>query len=925
MSYAAAIGGHTLQEDVLSPEDRPVYYQLKRFALDPARDSMIFSPALTPQERRRVHVLARLLKLGHKTHRYALSHTGTVIEDSEDLVDQEDLAFSGPAAPCVKVFKPSSHPASFQHGARSCTQSAGCANPSIPPPFPDFSRDELMFYNQIVAFIHSGKSEMHLSAKLSKQQRRTAHDIAEYLGVEHVSTGERKARRIKIRLPDPDEVAQSLGDEEVVERALFAYRQQLENQRRDLETANDELPPSLQDGDERVLRYASWNIEWMNLLFESDTRFHASLPSHGIEDVHVTLVRISSVIRHLSPDVLAIQEGPNSVAKMQLFVERYLDNGYDCLGASEKSRGDQQLYFLVKRGGPLKNPRVYSLADDFLDMAWQFDVNGDYVLQDYNFVRKPLVIVGDVEVSHLQPVKPKGCPCPIHPGYPNPQCDARCMYNPKHHLHPQPSHSSFSTTPPFTRRGGVSASEGVQSTTHSTKWSPPSPTAPESAPKTKPEVATGQTATADSKSEHTSAPAAPTLTSSTAQQPVHVTATEGDAHGSSVDSVAQRPKHRLPKTDSVDSVAQRQKHSKIPQLEVRPLVLRRSWPLLTVPATEQMDEDTHVVQGNDTEPVDAQSRAEVILTADVGKDASKSGREAVKEDQKKTDHDVEDAKQFSKDAQVPIKMTDETAHEEVSMKTHASAADDSIPVTVGERYPAQASSHTKPRSTSHSRRKGQSPSKHLQGGTSSGPEVATAGDAVSQSGQFKRLFACNIHAKSKYVTHGNSLWHSSDPEERQQYIISAVKNRRRIVAECLRIRECFSETIYAFDPSPLLIVSGDLNAGPGMDFFDKHYVLCDGMDALMGSPFSYSKLLQALLIRSRFIHPNDMWTVEFNDFIDDVPDKKCMIDHICVSHKLFSTTRRAGVAHNIYNYFTDDPHERSSRPSDHRPVFADVL
>ena len=63
---------------------------------------------------------------------------------------------------------------------------------------------------------------------------------------------------------------------------------------------------------------------------------------------------------------------------------------------------------------------------------------------------------------------------------------------------------------------------------------------------------------------------------------------------------------------------------------------------------------------------------------------------------------------------------------------------------------------------------------------------------------------------------------------------------------------------------------GDLNDGPGRDFFEERYLLFDSIDALLGSPFSGKKLLQPLLIHQKFISKKDQWTYTCYDYVDDV-------------------------------------------------------
>jgi hypothetical protein len=56
-----------------------------------------------------------------------------------------------------------------------------------------------------------------------------------------------------------------------------------------------------------------------------------------------------------------------------------------------------------------------------------------------------------------------------------------------------------------------------------------------------------------------------------------------------------------------------------------------------------------------------------------------------------------------------------------------------------------------------------------------------------------RLRIVTLHTKSKYVHNGQALW--NNPETRMQYVIAALKNRRRISAEAMRVRK-YLDAIY---------------------------------------------------------------------------------------------------------------------------------
>ncbi len=100
--------------------------------------------------------------------------------------------------------------------------------------------------------------------------------------------------------------------------------------------------------------------------------------------------------------------------------------------------------------------------------------------------------------------------------------------------------------------------------------------------------------------------------------------------------------------------------------------------------------------------------------------------------------------------------------------------------------------------------------------------------------------------------------------------------------------------------------------------------MCDCIDSLLGSPFTHQKMLRALLITSRFTKPSERWTSEFDDYIEQTEHKKTLLDHIFVSEALWQTCIRAGVCHAVFEKYTEGT-TRQLRPSDHRPVIADIL
>src|SRR5262245_31531485 len=91
-----------------------------------------------------------------------------------------------------------------------------------------------------------------------------------------------------------------------------------------------------------------------------------------------------------------------------------------------------------------------------------------------------------------------------------------------------------------------------------------------------------------------------------------------------------------------------------------------------------------------------------------------------------------------------------------------------------------------------------------------------------------------MHTKSNFVNQGQSLW--EDPARRQEYVVAALKARRRNATEGMRARKYMDEQIVA-DSTARMMVLGDLNDGPGLDYFEENYLAHNVTDILVGSAF----------------------------------------------------------------------------------------
>jgi endonuclease/exonuclease/phosphatase family metal-dependent hydrolase len=207
--------------------------------------------------------------------------------------------------------------------------------------------------------------------------------------------------------------------------------------------------------------------------------------------------------------------------------------------------------------------------------------------------------------------------------------------------------------------------------------------------------------------------------------------------------------------------------------------------------------------------------------------------------------------------------------------------------------------------------------------------VDVVGDLVIESYEFTRqpleveltvggrqVLLVNLHSKSKYIHGGQSLW--DNEATRPQFIAQAVRNRRRIAAELMRVRTALDERMQA-DPEARIIVVGDLNDGPGVDFFEERYLIHNVVAVVSGNPFDPRRILRHAFIDRELKERN--WTARFDDFIDEIRDRPLLLDHILLAPSVYwGPFRNARIEHEAFEARIDRAAGgRMHAPSDHRP------
>ena len=156
-------------------------------------------------------------------------------------------------------------------------------------------------------------------------------------------------------------------------------------------------------------RIATYNVEWMNNLFESgeaawrtsNTRPMGRIP----KDPLVIAERIANVIREIDADIIGIEEGPALISQMKLFVKKFLKSEYDVLGSNSHSQNN---FALVRKSLSIEaklvkeDHRFYAL----LKRPVTFQPWGEFNAKKRHSMHRPPVLVqlhksGSDDVIHV--------------------------------------------------------------------------------------------------------------------------------------------------------------------------------------------------------------------------------------------------------------------------------------------------------------------------------------------------------------------------------------------------------------------------------------------------------------------------------------------------------------------------------------------
>lgn len=183
-----------------------------------------------------------------------------------------------------------------------------------------------------------------------------------------------------------------------------------------------------------------------------------------------------------------------------------------------------------------------------------------------------------------------------------------------------------------------------------------------------------------------------------------------------------------------------------------------------------------------------------------------------------------------------------------------------------------------------------------------------------------RVEFIGLHLKSKFVMSGKSKWDAGGTK-REDFIREALSARIKLTTEAINVRQ-YIDTKFMQSANPALFVMGDLNDGPGKEFFEEKFLFFDLISNIQGDIFFAKRFLNHAL----FDYPEELrWSVYFEDFIDPNRDPHILLDHILFTQGLVDDSNpwiineHAGkIEHEVHDLInTTLPN--AAKTSDHKP------
>lgn len=186
----------------------------------------------------------------------------------------------------------------------------------------------------------------------------------------------------------------------------------------------------------------------------------------------------------------------------------------------------------------------------------------------------------------------------------------------------------------------------------------------------------------------------------------------------------------------------------------------------------------------------------------------------------------------------------------------------------------------------------------------------------------QRVEFIGLHLKSKIVSPNQKQMWNNGGADRKKYIEGAVKSRIKLATESANVR-AYIDAKFKQVENPAIFVMGDLNDGPGKEYFERHYLFFDLLSNIQGDVFFARKFLNHALFD---FDESLRWSVQFDDFVDPSRRPETLLDHILFTQSLVDDTlnlqvesKSGFVEHEITELINSENYQYA-RTSDHRPV-----
>lgn len=185
-----------------------------------------------------------------------------------------------------------------------------------------------------------------------------------------------------------------------------------------------------------------------------------------------------------------------------------------------------------------------------------------------------------------------------------------------------------------------------------------------------------------------------------------------------------------------------------------------------------------------------------------------------------------------------------------------------------------------------------------------------------------------LHLKSKFSQAANKA-NSTDPKVRTKAIAEGLEQRARILQEGKLIRDYIQDHPFDADVRGRTIVAGDLNDGPGVDFFELRYFGLDILRRVRGDLDHLDRVMTNVVDKP--VNGAPPFSAVFFDQLDKEL-RQVLLDHMLVPPQFLASTglrveaatgiieHDAYLAENEADWTKKSKPDRKKYPSDHRPA-----